>query len=125
MQKHRRTEAGIMKRKQKHDCTHLTLEQRKMMVRLSALFKAYTGEPALRATGDRLQRACYLSKEDHNRKIRTRKQRTDIGKFSFANRSIRDWNQLPAELLAIFTCSFNLFKKRIKMFILPNEVPTS
>jgi hypothetical protein len=32
--------------------------------------------------------SCYLSREDHNRKIRTRKQRTDIGKYFFVNRTI-------------------------------------
>jgi hypothetical protein len=35
--------------------------------------------------GDRLQRPCYLSRVDHDRKIRRRKQRTDIGKYSFLN----------------------------------------
>jgi len=28
-------------------------------------------------------------------KIRARKRRTDIGKYSFVNRSITDWNHLP------------------------------
>jgi hypothetical protein len=32
---------------------------------------------------------------DHYWKIRVRKQRRDIGKYSFVNRSITDWNQLP------------------------------
>ena len=43
------------------------------------LFKAYTGEWAWKATGDRLQGPCYLNREDHDRKIRSRAQRTDIG----------------------------------------------
>jgi hypothetical protein len=30
-------------------------------------------------------------KEDHSRKIRTRKQRTDFGKYSFVNRTIIEW----------------------------------
>jgi hypothetical protein len=55
------------------------LEQRRMMARLSALFKAYTGEPAWRAIGDRLQRPYYLSWDDHNHKIRTRKQKMMLG----------------------------------------------
>ena len=92
-----------------------------MMARLSALFKAYMGEPAWRAIGDRLQRPCYLSREDHNHKIRARKQRTDVGKYSFTNRTIRDWNQLPAELLAAYPCNLNLFRKRVKKYIISNE----
>ena len=38
---------------------------------------------------------CY-SRSDHKFKIDSRKQRTDIGKYSFLNRTISDWNQLPA-----------------------------
>jgi hypothetical protein len=33
--------------------------------------------------GDRSERPCYLSRVDHNRKIRSRKQKRDIGKYSF------------------------------------------
>jgi hypothetical protein len=35
----------------------------------------------------RLRRPFYLSRVDHVRKIRDRKQRTDIGKYSFVNKS--------------------------------------
>ena len=55
-----------------------------------------------------------LSRGDHIGKIRTRKQRTDVGKCSFVNRSIRSWNQLLAGLLASFLCKLNTFRKRIK-----------
>jgi len=41
----------------------------------------------------------YLGKVDHHWKIRARKQRTDIGNYSFVNRSITDWNQLPEEVI--------------------------
>jgi len=67
--------------------------------RVCGLFKAYSGERAWRAIVDRLQRPNYLSRVDHIRKIRNRKQRTDIGKYSFVNRTIRLWNRLPAEIL--------------------------
>jgi hypothetical protein len=43
------------------------------------------GEWAWKAIGDRLQKPCYLSRVDHGRKIRSRKQRTDIRKYSFLN----------------------------------------
>jgi hypothetical protein len=46
-----------------------------------------------------LQRPYYLSRVDHVWKIRDRKQRMDIRKYSFVNRSIKNWNQLPAEML--------------------------
>jgi hypothetical protein len=34
----------------------------------------------------------YLSRVDHDRKIRSRKQKTDIGKYSFVNRTLQLWN---------------------------------
>jgi hypothetical protein len=73
-----------------------TLTQRRLTVRICALFKASTGGRAWKAIGDRRLKLCYLSRDDHNRKIRTRKQRTDVGKYSFVNRINRRWNKLPA-----------------------------
>ena len=69
---------------------------------------------AWKAIGDRLLKPCCLSREDLNRKIRTRKQRTDVGKYSSVNRTIKSWNQLPAGLLASFPCKLNAFRKMIK-----------
>jgi hypothetical protein len=48
--------------------------------RICALFKAYTGKRAWKSIGDGLKRPCYLSRDDHDRNIRARKQRTDMGK---------------------------------------------
>jgi hypothetical protein len=41
----------------------------------------------------------HLSRVDRVLKIRGRKQRADIGKYSFANRTIKNWNRLPTEAL--------------------------
>jgi len=76
--------------------------------------QSYTGGRAWKAIGDRLLKPCYLGRGDHNRKIRTRKQGTDVGKYSLVNRTIRNWNQLPASLLASFPCKLNTFRKRVK-----------
>ena len=83
------------------------LLQGRLIARIYALFKAYTGRRAWKAIGNRLLKPRYLSRDDHNRKIRTRKQRTDIGKYFFANRTIKSCNQLPAGLLASFPCNLN------------------
>jgi hypothetical protein len=48
--------------------------------RICALVKAYTIEWGWKAMGDRLQGPCYLDRDDHDCKIRNRKQRTDIDK---------------------------------------------
>jgi hypothetical protein len=81
-----------------------TLEQRRLTARICAVFMAYTGGRVWIAIGDRLLKSCYLSRDDHNRKVRIRKQRTAVGRYSFVNRTIRSWNQLPAGLLASFSC---------------------
>jgi hypothetical protein len=45
------------------------LIQLRNISRICALFKAYTGERPWKAIGDRLQRPCYLSRVDHDRKV--------------------------------------------------------
>jgi hypothetical protein len=54
---------------------------------------------------------------EHNRKIRSRKQKTDIGKYSFVNRTIQFWNQLPAEVLGTLSCNPSNFRKRVRKVI--------
>jgi hypothetical protein len=49
--------------------------------------------------------------------IRNRRQRTDIGKYSFVNRTIRLWNRLPAEILETLPCKPNAFRKRVRKVI--------
>ena len=68
---------------------------------------------AVYTTGDGLGK-CNLSRNDHNRKIRTRKQRTDVGKYSSVNRTIESWKQLPAGLLASFPCKINTFRSLVR-----------
>ena len=71
-----------------------TLAQRRLIPRICALSKAYTGGRAWKAIGDRLLKPRYQSRDNDNLKIRTRKQVTDVGKYSFVNRTIKNWNQL-------------------------------
>jgi hypothetical protein len=91
-----------------------TLASRTKLSCICALFKAYSGERAWKVIGDRLQRPHYLNRTDHERKIRSRRQRTDIGKYSFVNRTIQYWNQLPAEVLGTLPCKPVTFKKRAR-----------
>jgi hypothetical protein len=76
-----------------------TLAQRRWIARTCARLKAYTGEWAWKAIGNGLQSACFLSRVDHDMKTRSRKQRTDVRKYSFADSAIQSWNQLPADTL--------------------------
>ena len=63
-------------------------------------------------------KANYLSSADHVRKIRNREQKTDIGKYSFVNRTIKNWNQLPAEALGTSSCKPKIFRKRFRKLII-------
>jgi hypothetical protein len=38
----------------------------------------------------------------------------DIGKYSFVNRTIENWNQLPAEALGTFPCKPKIFRNRFR-----------
>jgi hypothetical protein len=67
--------------------------------------------------GDTLQSPCYLSRVDHDRKIRSRKQKTIIGKYSFVNRTIQLWNQLPADALGTLSSKSSNFRKRVRKVI--------
>jgi len=64
-----------------------------------------------------VQRPHYLSRVYHERKIRSRRQRTDVGKYSFVNRTTQHWNQLPGEVLGTLPCKPITFKKRVKKVI--------
>jgi hypothetical protein len=54
---------------------------------------------------------------DHVQKIRNRKQRTDIRKYSFVNRTIKNWNKLPAEAFP-FPCKPKIFRERFRKAII-------
>jgi hypothetical protein len=47
----------------------------------------------------------------------SRKQRTDIGKYSFVNRTIQLWNQLPEDALGTLSCNNSSFRKRARKVI--------
>ena len=65
-----------------------------------------------------VQRPHYLSRIDHERKIKSRRQRTDIGKYSFVIRTIQDWNRLPAEVLGTVPFKLKTLKKRVRKAII-------
>ena len=80
--------------------------------------KAYPGERAWKAIRGRLRRAYCLSRADHFRKIRYRKQRTAIEKYSFVNRTIKNWNQLPVEALGTVPFKPKICRRRVRKAII-------
>jgi hypothetical protein len=48
-------------------------------------------------------------------------QSTDIGKYSFVNRTMKDWNSLPAGVLASSPCQLNTFRNRAREAVTSKE----
>jgi len=92
-----------------------SLVQCRRIARMCAVYRVYTGERAWKAIGDRLQAPSYLRRVDHYWKIRTRKQRTGIRKYSLLNRSITDWNKLPKGLIGTSHGKMHIFKMRVRI----------
>jgi hypothetical protein len=40
--------------------------------------------------------------------------RTDVGKFSFVNRTIAEWNQLPEGAIGTSPVKTHIFRKRVR-----------
>ena len=73
-----------------------TLEQRRKIIRLSALHKCKLGYPGLQDLGTFLQQPSYHSaRVDNDYKICEIRAKTNQFKNSFLPRTIRDWNKLP------------------------------
>ena len=60
-----------------------------------------------------LARPFYCGRADHVRTVSDSKQRTGIGKYSFVNRTIKNWNQLPAEALGNSPRKPKIFRNRV------------
>jgi hypothetical protein len=90
-----------------------SLAQHRTTARLCALYKAYNSERAWKDIGDRLQAPYYQSRVDHFRKIGARMIRTDVRKFSFVNRTIAEWNQLPEGVIGTSPIKMHTFRKRV------------
>jgi hypothetical protein len=89
--------------------------ERRRTTRICAPYKAYNGERYRgQVTGYRLQAPYYRSRVDHCCKIRSRKIRTDVGKFSFVNRTIADWNRILKGRLGLLSLKTNVFRKRVR-----------
>ncbi|KAJ4444227.1 hypothetical protein ANN_06018 [Periplaneta americana] len=74
---------------------------RRRKTTLTSLFKAQMGHKAWTDINARLVTPSYLDRADHVRKFKCRKQRTDVAKFFFVNRTIVDWNSLPAAIFQV------------------------
>jgi hypothetical protein len=88
--------------------------QHRKIACICPFLRAYSKEWAWKAVGDRLQGPCYLSRDDCDWKIKARKQRTDIGKYSFVNSTIKlEPTTILVEALAISPIDHILLKRVI------------
>jgi hypothetical protein len=85
---------------------------------MCAHYKAYNSERAWKDIAEWLQVPYYWSRIDHCWKIRSRKIRTAVGKFSFVNKTIADWNRLPEEAIGNFHVTRHKFRKRVREVII-------
>jgi hypothetical protein len=90
------------------------LAQRRNIAGVCALYKAHSGEPAWKIIGERLQRPYYLSWVDHDWKIRNRRQKREIGKYSYVKRTICFWNKLPMNASGTYPSKPSTFRKRVR-----------
>jgi nucleoside-triphosphatase THEP1 len=59
----------------------------------------------------------YKGRVDHYKKIKSRKQRADIGSYSFLNRTVQLWNQLPVDDLGTVSYKSCNFRKMVRKLI--------
>jgi hypothetical protein len=78
----------------------------------------HSREQGRKSIWDRLKGTRYLSRDDIDQKITAWKQKTDTGKYSFVNGTIKLWNKLPARVLATLSCRSHIFKKRVRKVIM-------
>jgi hypothetical protein len=90
------------------------LAKRRKIAGICALYKGYTGGREWKEIGDRLQGQRYLSRVDHKWKFRARRQRTDVGKYSFVNRTIADWKQLAEGVIWDYNGTSLILRKSIR-----------
>jgi hypothetical protein len=95
-------------------CDWESLVQCRKIARICALCKSYAGVRAWKAIGDKLQALTYLSNVDLYWKIRGRKQRKDIGKYSFVNRYITEWNHLPKVVIGVSHGKTHVLKTKVR-----------
>ena len=89
-----------------------TLETRRLRGDLIETFKIVKGFSNLHVFDFfSLHDAVSRPTRGHSMKLYKRRFSTDVGKFSFVNRIVEEWNALPQE--AIDSTSINLFKNKI------------
>ena len=91
-----------------------SLESRRKIYRLTGMFKSWNSAEGWGELNSRLKLPNYVGRGNHGLKIRECNQKTDIAKYSFINRGIRDWNALHGEVLLPMPKNVKTFRNRLK-----------
>jgi hypothetical protein len=91
-----------------------TLAQRRKIGSMCTVCKSYTGIRAWKEIEYILLAPRYLRMVNHYWKVRARKQRPDIGKYSFVIRSITDWYKLHEVAKLTTHGKAHIFKTTVK-----------
>ena len=83
------------------------LSLRRSRSSLRCLHKALAGHPAWSDIAEAISKAPFTGKSDHAQKLYLPRYETDVGRFSFLGRSIRQWNRLPGPVMATFPKEFS------------------
>ena len=91
-----------------------SLSSRRRTFRLAGVYNAWNCKDGWEELRARFHTPNYRGRGDHSLKIKEREQKTDVAKYSFINRGIREWNALPGEVLIPMPKNSKVFKSKIK-----------
>ena len=88
------------------------LEKRRKINRLGCIYRIIAGYEGWEHFENLLESPNFIGRCSHSYKIKLRKQRTNISKYSFLNRGIAESNKFPGVLFKPFPKNVLIFKKR-------------
>jgi len=71
-----------------------SLSERRLCNRMSRMYKAVNNHRGWKEMSDRLERNERIGRNNHKDKLIIKGCNSDVGKFSFVNRSVVEWNKL-------------------------------
>ena len=88
-----------------------SLEQRRRDARLTMLYKIVHGFVAITLDELGLERPDRRTRAAHRYKFKEKQARSNLRKFSYVNRTVPEWNRLPADIAEVE--SLDVFKARL------------
>ena len=88
-----------------------SLEQRRKIARLTMLYKISNKHAEVETTSLQHTGARRSTRRDNTRNYTVEHSRTDVRKYSFFPRTIREWNALPLEI--VLADSVEAFKAKV------------